>query len=61
MAQGNVELVREAFAVTDVAAAFEWWHPEIEWVIAREHPEARTLKGRGGGQGIFSRLGRCSG
>ncbi len=41
-----MELVRELFAITDVNTAFEWWHPVIEWVVAREHPEARTLNGR---------------
>jgi ketosteroid isomerase-like protein len=46
MAQENVEIVRRVFAMTDVDSASAWWHPEIEWVVAREHPEARTLKGR---------------
>lgn len=45
MSQANVELLREFFAITDVNTASETWHPEIEWVVAREHPEARTLNG----------------
>jgi ketosteroid isomerase-like protein len=46
MSQENVELLREFFAIADVNDASETWHPEIEWVVAREHPEARTLNGR---------------
>jgi ketosteroid isomerase-like protein len=47
MSQDDVELLRAFFAITDVKDAFETaWHPEIEWVVAREHPEARTLVGR---------------
>jgi ketosteroid isomerase-like protein len=45
MSQSNVELLREFFAITDVNTASETWHPEIEWVVAREHPEARILNG----------------
>ncbi len=46
MSQANVEIVRELFAITDLNTASELWHPEIEWVVAREHPETRTVKGR---------------
>src|SRR5947209_6970275 len=46
MAQKNVETVRAAFASSDSSTASAWWHPEIEWIVAREHPEARTLNGR---------------
>jgi ketosteroid isomerase-like protein len=45
VSQENVEIVREAFAVSDPGDARRFWDPEIEWAIAREHPEARTLKG----------------
>lgn len=45
MSRENVEVVREAFAVPEPADALRFWKPEIEWVVAREHPEARTLKG----------------
>lgn len=45
MSQENVEVVRGFFAITDVNTASETWHPDIEWVVAREHPEARTLNG----------------
>jgi ketosteroid isomerase-like protein len=41
----NLELVRMAFQA-DLDAAVGWWHPRIEWAIAKEHPEARTLSGR---------------
>jgi ketosteroid isomerase-like protein len=46
MSRENVDLVREIFAIADVNEASAGWHPEIEWVVAREHPEARTIKGR---------------
>lgn len=49
MSQENVELVRNAFETydrRDIDAAFEFLDPEIEWVIAKEHPDARTLHGR---------------
>ena len=45
----NIEIVTratEAFQRGDGDAAFEHFHEEPEWVIAREHPEARTLLGR---------------
>jgi ketosteroid isomerase-like protein len=45
MTQENVEIVRRVFEVADVQAASAWWQPEIEWVVAEEHPEARTLMG----------------
>jgi ketosteroid isomerase-like protein len=41
----NLELVRMAFGA-DLDAAVGCWHPRIEWAIAEEHPEARTLSGR---------------
>jgi ketosteroid isomerase-like protein len=46
MSQQNVELVRQIFAIADLDAASQSWSGEIEWVVAREHPEARTLNGR---------------
>jgi uncharacterized protein len=48
MSQENVEIVRRANALTndgDLGGAFRLLHPDIEWVIAREHPGARTLSG----------------
>jgi uncharacterized protein len=47
MSQENVQTVRDSFAAPDLDGAASWWHPEIEWIVAREHPEARTLVGRG--------------
>ncbi len=41
----NLQLVRMAFQA-DLDDAVGWWHPRIEWAIAEEHPEARTLSGR---------------
>jgi ketosteroid isomerase-like protein len=44
----NVEIVRLANAVSsngDFRAAFQFFDPAIEWVVAREHPDARTLRG----------------
>jgi uncharacterized protein len=46
MSQENIQTVRDSFAAPDVGAASSWWHPKIEWIVAREHPEARTLIGR---------------
>jgi ketosteroid isomerase-like protein len=50
MSQENVEIVRRSNALLnegDVDAAIELLDPAVEWVIATEHPEARTLFGRG--------------
>jgi uncharacterized protein len=46
MSQADLELLRELFAITDVNEVAESWHPDIEWLVAREHPEAGTLNGR---------------
>jgi ketosteroid isomerase-like protein len=48
MSQENIEIVRRANALTnagDLDAAFRLLHPGIEWVIAKEHPDARSLVG----------------
>lgn len=48
MSQANVEIVRRSNALTnegDLDGAFRLLHPGIEWVIAKEHPDARTLIG----------------
>jgi len=48
MSQENVEIVRRIFdrwAEGDFQAGRELLHPDIEWVISREHPDARTLIG----------------
>jgi ketosteroid isomerase-like protein len=50
VSEENVEIVRRANALTnegDLDAAFQLLDPDIEWVIAREHPNARTLTGQG--------------
>jgi ketosteroid isomerase-like protein len=49
MSQENVEIVRLSNALTndgDFDAAFGLVHPDIEWVIAKEHPDTRTVTGR---------------
>jgi ketosteroid isomerase-like protein len=49
VSQENIEIVRRADALTnagDLDAALELSHPDLEWVIAKEHPDARTLVGR---------------
>ena len=49
MSQENVEIVRRANELTndgELDAAFRFLHPDIEWVIAREHRNARALAGR---------------
>jgi ketosteroid isomerase-like protein len=48
MSRENVEIVRLIFdrwAEGDFQAGRELLHPDIEWVISREHPDARTLIG----------------
>ncbi len=48
MSQENVEIVRcifDRWAKRDFQAGRELLHPDIEWVISREHPDARTLIG----------------
>ena len=54
----DLEAMRRLFAITDVNAASETWHGEIEWVVAREHPEARTIRGR---EAVPLRVGARSG
>ncbi len=49
MSLQNIEIVRRADALTNAGeldAALELSHPDVEWVIAKEHPDARTLVGR---------------
>lgn len=48
MSQENVEIVHRANALAnegDFHASRRLSHPDVEWVIAREHPNARTLVG----------------
>jgi len=45
----NLEIVRraiKAFNREDLDQALEWADPEIEWVVARDHPDAATHRGR---------------
>src|SRR5256885_8537426 len=44
----NLDLVRSIYAAWEQGdfSSAEWAHPDIEWIIAREHPDARTLIGR---------------
>jgi ketosteroid isomerase-like protein len=46
VSQADLELLRELVAIADVNEAAKRWDPDIEWVVAKEHPEARTLNGR---------------
>jgi ketosteroid isomerase-like protein len=49
VSEENVEIVRRAHTLMNegnLDAAFRLLHPEVEWVVAKEHPEARTLIGR---------------
>jgi ketosteroid isomerase-like protein len=48
MSQENVALARkafEAYADGDMDRAFALVDPEIVWIVAEEHPDARTLRG----------------
>jgi hypothetical protein len=44
MPNQNVEAVRALLTAPDPQAGERWSDSEIEWVVAREHPEARTLR-----------------
>jgi hypothetical protein len=49
MSQENVEVVRQSnalFNAGDLDGAIDLLRPDIEWVVAREHPDARELAGR---------------
>jgi ketosteroid isomerase-like protein len=49
MSHDNVEIVRRSNALLnegDVQGAMDLLDPAVEWVVAREHPEARTIVGR---------------
>lgn len=46
MSRKNVEAVTAFLSSPDPQAGEQWSDPQIEWVVAREHPEARTLTGR---------------
>jgi uncharacterized protein len=49
MSQENVEVVRrnaEAFARNDYETVLAEAPDDVEWVIAEDHPDARTLRGR---------------
>jgi hypothetical protein len=49
MSQQNVEIVLRSNALMnagEIEAALRLVHPEIEWVVAKDHPEARTIVGR---------------
>jgi ketosteroid isomerase-like protein len=48
MSQENLELIRRSNALANAGrwdAAMELLAPDVEWVVAKEHPEARTLVG----------------
>jgi ketosteroid isomerase-like protein len=47
------ELALTAFNRGDVPTAFASLDPDIEWVVAREHPDSRTLHGREAVAGYF--------
>ena len=43
-----MELVRRSFGLAnagELEAAMQFLSPDVEWVVAREHPEARTVVG----------------
>jgi hypothetical protein len=44
VSQGDLELLRELFAISDVNEGAERWQPDIEWVIAREHDPREALE-----------------
>jgi ketosteroid isomerase-like protein len=49
MSRENLKIVQESNALSNAGdwnAALELLHPDVEWVVAREHPDARTLVGR---------------
>jgi ketosteroid isomerase-like protein len=49
MSRENVELVRRSNALSndgEWGAALRLLDPDVEWIVARDHPDARTLIGR---------------
>jgi ketosteroid isomerase-like protein len=48
VSQANVELVRRVLVLTHARCfddAFALLHPNVEWVVAREHPNSRVVVG----------------
>jgi ketosteroid isomerase-like protein len=45
MSQENVEVVRRSLEAGDRQAALADTRPDVEWVVAKEHPNSRTLHG----------------
>jgi ketosteroid isomerase-like protein len=49
MSEENVEIVRRSnayYSEGDMDAGMRLLHSDVEWAIAREHPDSRTLVGR---------------
>jgi ketosteroid isomerase-like protein len=46
MSQENVEIVRRSLEAGDRESALTYARPDVEWVVAKEHPNPRTLHGR---------------
>jgi ketosteroid isomerase-like protein len=46
MSQENVEIVRRLLEAEDSEAALAEMRPDLVWVVAKEHPNARTLHSR---------------
>jgi ketosteroid isomerase-like protein len=46
MSQENVEVVRRSLEAEDSETAFADARPDLEWVVAKQHPASRTLHGR---------------
>jgi ketosteroid isomerase-like protein len=45
MSQEKVEIVRRSLEADDAEAGLAHTRPDLEWVVAKEHPNARTLHG----------------
>lgn len=48
VSQGQIEMLERSFHAWnrgDLDAVFEFTAPDVEWMIAEENPEARTLRG----------------
>jgi ketosteroid isomerase-like protein len=49
VSQENVKIMRQVTAEVEdrgLQAAYAFLDPDVEWVVAREHPDARVLAGR---------------
>jgi ketosteroid isomerase-like protein len=45
MSQENIEVVRRSLEADDRRSALADTRPDVDWIVAKEHPNSRTLHG----------------